>query len=558
MSGPLRLVPPEEPLPPGRATGRGPPARRPATGDPRPVTRRLVTRRSATRRPGPAPAPRSCCPSAGGAAPVGRGPGGRARRRTGRRAPRPSTRRDSRRPGGRRSHQRPGTGEIRPPGRLRPRRRAVRACRARTRTGRAPDPWAAGPGRFLLHGLIFALPGLGYALAAPLLSGPPDAVGLPSGAASLTASALVGWAWNQAVAHRAYLHLAAGGRDAARRCLRLGATAGRSSPSPPPCACPPRRSTRLRRGPVGLSDGGHRTAGARRGAHGAPRPGADGAGGGGPDRHRAARGRPRHAAARHHRRGDRRGGRRHRPGSRGVAALTRHPRGRDLARAGGARRPEHTGGPAARPREVRAAVRGARRAAGVRLRAVRAVRARLRVLTTAAALGDTLRHGAGTPVAGHLVIALTVSMGAAEWLLYRCRGWPSPPSPGAPPAPVNCCAAPGCWRCAWWVPRRPDRPAVRHRRPVAGHRGRRAAAGPAPGARHARARRDAVDRAAAPGVRHRLATRRRAAGRRRGRGRGARPRALDPVAVHLTVCGAAAAVLTVAATALLGRITAHR
>ncbi|MEV4443477.1 hypothetical protein AB0K09_31695, partial [Streptomyces sp. NPDC049577] len=44
------------------------------------------------------------------------------------------------------------------------------------------------------------------------------------------------------------------------------------------------------------------------------------------------------------------------------------------------------------------------------------------VLTTIAALGGVLRHESGAAAAGPAVIALTLSMGAAEWLLYRCRG----------------------------------------------------------------------------------------------------------------------------------------
>ncbi|MEU8828019.1 hypothetical protein [Streptomyces sp. NPDC048636] len=44
------------------------------------------------------------------------------------------------------------------------------------------------------------------------------------------------------------------------------------------------------------------------------------------------------------------------------------------------------------------------------------------VLTTVAALGETVRHGAGAALAGAAVIALTLSMGATERLLHRCRG----------------------------------------------------------------------------------------------------------------------------------------
>ncbi|WP_165869586.1 hypothetical protein [Streptomyces barkulensis] len=43
------------------------------------------------------------------------------------------------------------------------------------------------------------------------------------------------------------------------------------------------------------------------------------------------------------------------------------------------------------------------------------------VLTALAALGGTLWHGAGAAPAGPVVVALSLSMGAAEWLLYRCR-----------------------------------------------------------------------------------------------------------------------------------------
>ncbi|MGW2564290.1 hypothetical protein ACWCXB_34830 [Streptomyces sp. NPDC001514] len=78
----------------------------------------------------------------------------------------------------------------------------------------------------LLRGVIFALPGLGYVLAAPLLAGGRTAYGLPAGAVPLLAGALAGWTWNQAVAHRAYSWLGLGDRPAAVRSLLLGAPAG--------------------------------------------------------------------------------------------------------------------------------------------------------------------------------------------------------------------------------------------------------------------------------------------------------------------------------------------
>ncbi len=44
------------------------------------------------------------------------------------------------------------------------------------------------------------------------------------------------------------------------------------------------------------------------------------------------------------------------------------------------------------------------------------------VLTAVAALGDLLAGREAGATSGPAVIALTLSMGAAEWLLYRCRG----------------------------------------------------------------------------------------------------------------------------------------
>ncbi|MFE7899584.1 hypothetical protein ACFU3E_19025 [Streptomyces sp. NPDC057424] len=91
--------------------------------------------------------------------------------------------------------------------------------------GPAPDPWRTGLLGCLLRGVVFALPGLAYVLGAPLFTGPGD-LGLPAGTVPLLAGALCGWTWNQGLAHRAYAWLGLGDRPAARRALLLGAPAG--------------------------------------------------------------------------------------------------------------------------------------------------------------------------------------------------------------------------------------------------------------------------------------------------------------------------------------------
>ncbi|MFI0257541.1 hypothetical protein ACH4OW_00655 [Streptomyces sp. NPDC017056] len=88
------------------------------------------------------------------------------------------------------------------------------------------DPWRVSLLGCLLRALVFALPGLAYIVGSHLLSGPPDARGLPAGTLPLLAGALTGWAWNQALAHRAYSWLGAGERWPAARALALGAPAG--------------------------------------------------------------------------------------------------------------------------------------------------------------------------------------------------------------------------------------------------------------------------------------------------------------------------------------------
>ncbi|MFC8964241.1 hypothetical protein [Streptomyces sp. NPDC057094] len=88
------------------------------------------------------------------------------------------------------------------------------------------DPWRIGLLGCLLRGIVFALPGLGHVLAAPLLAGPRDGFGLPSGTVPMLAGALCGWTWNQGLAHRAYTWLGLGDRAAARRVLLVGTPAG--------------------------------------------------------------------------------------------------------------------------------------------------------------------------------------------------------------------------------------------------------------------------------------------------------------------------------------------
>ncbi|MFD3543094.1 hypothetical protein ACFWUQ_26865 [Streptomyces sp. NPDC058662] len=89
-----------------------------------------------------------------------------------------------------------------------------------------PDPWKVSLTACLLRGLIFALPGLAYILGAPLLDGPPDRLGLPAGTLPLIAGALIGWVWDQTLSHRAYSWLGLGDRPAAGRTLLVGAPAG--------------------------------------------------------------------------------------------------------------------------------------------------------------------------------------------------------------------------------------------------------------------------------------------------------------------------------------------
>ncbi|MBB1261190.1 hypothetical protein [Streptomyces alkaliterrae] len=96
----------------------------------------------------------------------------------------------------------------------------------------APDP-GDGPRaellRCLVRGVVFTLPALAFVLGSPFLSGPPGTRGLPTGTFTLLAGALCGWAWSQALSHRAHFWLGLGGppgRRAAARALARGASAG--------------------------------------------------------------------------------------------------------------------------------------------------------------------------------------------------------------------------------------------------------------------------------------------------------------------------------------------
>ncbi|MFH8342295.1 hypothetical protein [Streptomyces sp. AM6-12] len=82
----------------------------------------------------------------------------------------------------------------------------------------AADPWRPDHVRCLLRGLLFALPGLAYPLTAPLWHPGRHA-------AALILAGLVSWAWGQGLGHRAHVRKATGPREAART-LAAGAPLG--------------------------------------------------------------------------------------------------------------------------------------------------------------------------------------------------------------------------------------------------------------------------------------------------------------------------------------------
>ncbi|MER6302541.1 hypothetical protein ABT247_23715 [Kitasatospora sp. NPDC001539] len=88
------------------------------------------------------------------------------------------------------------------------------------------NPWRADPWRCVVRGLVFALPGLGYLLGANLFATARLRFGLPSGMAALSVATLVSWGFNQALAHRAYRWLGRLRRREAAVCLAVGAPVG--------------------------------------------------------------------------------------------------------------------------------------------------------------------------------------------------------------------------------------------------------------------------------------------------------------------------------------------
>ncbi|MEU8841800.1 hypothetical protein AB0D97_22120 [Streptomyces roseus] len=102
----------------------------------------------------------------------------------------------------------------------------ARVPRAFPEPEHVPDPWKVSLTACLLRGVVFALPGLAYVLGAPLLEGPKDRLGLPAGTLTLLAGALIGWVWDQTLSHRAYTWLGLGDRAAAGRTLLAGAPVG--------------------------------------------------------------------------------------------------------------------------------------------------------------------------------------------------------------------------------------------------------------------------------------------------------------------------------------------
>ncbi|MET8622226.1 hypothetical protein ABZW30_00400 [Kitasatospora sp. NPDC004669] len=88
------------------------------------------------------------------------------------------------------------------------------------------NPWRADPWRCVVRGLVFALPGLGYLLGANLFATARMRFGLPSGMLALSIATLVSWGFNQALAHRAYRWLSRLRRRDAAVCLAVGAPVG--------------------------------------------------------------------------------------------------------------------------------------------------------------------------------------------------------------------------------------------------------------------------------------------------------------------------------------------
>ncbi|MBD0709641.1 MULTISPECIES: hypothetical protein [unclassified Streptomyces] len=84
----------------------------------------------------------------------------------------------------------------------------------------APDPWRPDTLRCLLRGALFALPALAYLLTSPLWD-------VTRHAPVLIVAGTVSWAWGQALGHRAHVRLVTGRREAGRTLAggsALGAT----------------------------------------------------------------------------------------------------------------------------------------------------------------------------------------------------------------------------------------------------------------------------------------------------------------------------------------------
>ncbi|MZE50728.1 hypothetical protein GTY86_05215 [Streptomyces sp. SID5770] len=75
-----------------------------------------------------------------------------------------------------------------------------------------PDPWRPDTVRCLLRGLLFALPALAYLLTSPLWR-------IDEHAPVLVTAGIVSWAWGQGLGHRAHLRLTTGRREASRTLL---------------------------------------------------------------------------------------------------------------------------------------------------------------------------------------------------------------------------------------------------------------------------------------------------------------------------------------------------
>ncbi|GAA2078669.1 hypothetical protein [Actinomadura alba] len=81
-----------------------------------------------------------------------------------------------------------------------------------------PNPWSGEVWRQLLRGMLFGLPGLCYATATPALT-------RPGGSVVLMLSLLLSWSASQGVAYLAYVRMGRGDRPAAARVMRHGLTA---------------------------------------------------------------------------------------------------------------------------------------------------------------------------------------------------------------------------------------------------------------------------------------------------------------------------------------------